>query len=39
MTVEGNCAVFERANSFKLDYIELYQFGYKYDGDMIIPND
>lgn len=33
---EGNCAVFERANSFKLDYIELYQFGYRYDGDRVV---
>lgn len=39
VAAEGNCAVFERANSFKIDYIELYQFGYRYDGDKIIPND
>ena len=39
VAVEGNCAVFERANSFKIDYIELYQFGYRYDGDEIVLTD
>ena len=34
--VEGNCAIFERANSFKIDYVELYQLGYTYDGDQIV---
>jgi hypothetical protein len=33
---EGNCAVAERANAFRLDYIELYQFGYKYEGGKVV---
>lgn len=36
---EGNFAFVERASSFKLDYIELYQFGYRYEGDEIIPTE
>ncbi len=35
----GNCAVVERANFFKLDYIELYQLGYTYNGDEIVLTD